>query len=126
MAARVIDFDAFREEQQQEPLVLKIGGVEYILPSGLPAEVAVDLIRAREGLGTSEDLPPEQIPKWAAAIFGEEAFQEIMRKHRLTLEELAELLQRVMHEYNEQIGTILPNRKTRRDQQRKKKRSSSR
>ena len=46
----LIDFDAFRAEQQARPLIIRVGGTEYALPSSPPAAVALDGIRlARRG-----------------------------------------------------------------------------
>lgn len=111
--SNLIDFDAFRAEQEGEPIQLKIGGVVYDLPTSMPAAVALDLIRLRKDLGEDEDVPPEALEKLATSIFGSVLLREILDRNRLTLPEMAELLQRVFEAYNP--GDPLPNRKTRRE-----------
>ena len=55
----LIDFDAFRAEQQSRPLIIRIGGQDYALPSSPPAAVALDGIRlSRSGAST---VPPEEV-----------------------------------------------------------------
>lgn len=111
--ARIIDFDAFRAEQNKEPVILKIGGKSYNLPSDLPATVALDLIRARKEHGDNEDMPPDFLASIGQAIFGPDQFTQIMVDHGVTILEMGELIKQALQIYNQSMG-IAPNRAARR------------
>jgi len=122
---RVIDFDAFRREQNRQPVELKVEGETYLLPPQLPATVALDVIRARAEHEDDEDMPPEILEMFGTQIFGEDLFRTILTKHKMGLEEMGWLIQEVFNIYNKEIG--VPNRKTRRRlQDHKAKAKSSR
>jgi hypothetical protein len=112
--SRLIDFDAFRAEQSEEPLIVRIGGQEYRLPASPPALVALDVMRRME---TSEAKKirflPHEVPALAESIFGPEMLAELTGRHRLTSSELTVLLERVMTSYTEDAMPP-PNRQTRR------------
>jgi hypothetical protein len=101
MTAKVIDFDQFRAEQGQEPVIFRIGGEEYKLPPTLPADIGVAVIRMQEDLGPEAKIPPQQIMDFCEAVFGEELWQIVLRKHRVTMEELPKLLYAVLQSYTE-------------------------
>ncbi len=96
---RVVDFDAFRAEQEKNPVFFKIGGEKYQLPDTLPASVAIGLIRLRANVGDEGEIPEEAIDKFGRSIFGEDLWQVVLDKHRLTVDEIPVLLQRVLEVY---------------------------
>ena len=111
----LIDFDAFRAEQRSRPLVIRVGGTEYALPSSPPASVALDGIRlSRSGATT---IPAEEVARLAEDLFGTAVLDELLRVHRLTVTELQALISRVMDAYAAEASPP-PNRASRRRQRR--------
>src|SRR4051795_367977 len=93
----LIDFDTFRAEQQSRPLIIRVGGQDYALPSSPPAAVALDGIRLSRSGATS--IPAEEIAGLAEGLFGREVLDELVRIHRLTVVELQTLITQVMDLY---------------------------
>lgn len=111
----LIDFDAFRAEQQARPLIIRVGGQDYALPSSPPAAVALDGIRlSRSGATT---IPADEIARLAEGLFGVDVLDELVRVHRLTVAELQALIGRVMDAYAAEASPP-PNRASRRTQRR--------
>lgn len=111
----LIDFDAFRAEQQSRPLIIRVGGTDYALPSSPPAAVALDGIRlARQGATT---VPAEEVARLAEGLFGASVLDELVRVHRLTVTELQALIGKVMDAYATEASPP-PNRSSRRRQRR--------
>lgn len=111
----LIDFDAFRAEQQARPLIIRVGGTDYALPSSPPAAVALDGIRlSRSGATT---IPAEDVARLAEGLFGTTVLDELLRVHRLTVTELQALIGQVMDVYAAEASPP-PNRATRRTQRR--------
>jgi hypothetical protein len=111
----LIDFDAFRAEQQNRPLLIRIGGTEYALPSSPPASVALDGIRlSRSGATT---VPPDEVAGLAEGLFGKAVLDELIHIHRLTVDELQALISKVMDIYAAEASPP-PNRASRRTQRR--------
>jgi hypothetical protein len=111
----LIDFDAFRAEQQSRPLLIRVGGTEYALPSSPPAVVALDGIRlSRSGATT---IPADEVARLAEDLFGTAVLDELLRVHRLTVAELQALISRVMDAYAAEASPP-PNRAIRRRQRR--------
>lgn len=105
------DFDAFRREQEQEPLKLRIGGREYDLPPSPPAIVALEGLRlSKAGV---KKVPPEKVEAIARGLFPGDLLDEIVTTHGLSVAELAALIERVMDAYGKSL-TPPPNRETRR------------
>ena len=111
----LLDFDAFRAEQQARPLLIRVGGTEYALPSSPPAVVALDGIRlSRSGATT---VPADEVARLAEGLFGATVLDELLRVHRLTVAELQALISRVMDAYAAEASPP-PNRAIRRRQRR--------
>lgn len=106
MTRRVIDFNAFRAEQKEEPVEFKIGEDTYLLPPTMPAALAVDVLELQALVGPNGDpesmIPPQKLDGFCRAIFGSEMWVQILDKHRLTLDETPELLRQVIGAYAEQ------------------------
>ena len=111
----LIDFDAYRAEQQGRPLIIRIGGQDYALPSSPPASVALDGIRLSRSGATS--VPADEVAGLAAGLFGTAVLDELIGVHRLTVAELQALITRVMDIYAAEASPP-PNRASRRTQRR--------
>ena len=111
----LIDFDAFRAEQQARPLIIRVGGQEYALPSSPPASVALDGIRLARSGATS--VAADEVANLAEGLFGKAVLDELVRVHRLTVVELQALIGRVMDAYAAEASPP-PNRASRRSQRR--------
>ena len=111
----LIDFDAFRAEQQSRPLIIRVGGTEYALPSSPPASVALDGIRLARSGATS--VAADEVANLAEGLFGTAVLDELVRVHRLTVVELQALISRVMDAYAAEASPP-PNRASRRTQRR--------
>jgi hypothetical protein len=111
----LIDFDAFRAEQQARPLIIRVGGQDYALPSSPPASVALDGIRLARSGATS--VAADEVANLADGLFGAAVLDELVRVHRLTVVELQALIGRVMDAYAAEASPP-PNRASRRSQRR--------
>ena len=99
---RTIDFDLYRAEKDDEPVDFIIGGKHYALPSSLPASIAVDAIRM-QAMQEDEDaeVPPEMMDQFGQSIFGPTIWKELLMEHRLTVDEIEPLVERVMGAYTD-------------------------
>jgi len=111
----LIDFDAFRAEQQARPLIIRVGGQDYALPSSPPASVALDGIRLARSGATS--VAADEVANLAEGLFGKAVLDDLVRVHRLTVVELQALISRVMDAYAVEASPP-PNRASRRTQRR--------
>lgn len=110
---RTIDFDAARAERNREPVTLRIGGRDYALTAGLPASVALDLMRFRVDGTDDVDVPPDEAPGLLERLFGSETWHRILDEARLEITELPELLEMTVRALNGQDDDP-PNRRARR------------
>lgn len=102
MTARVIDFDRFRAEQKDEPVLFLIGGEEYALPSSLPASMAVDMLRMQDVFNDPEaDVPPDVMDQFGRSLFGETMWEALLRRHRITVDEISPLMEQVFEAYTD-------------------------
>lgn len=106
--ANVIDFDAFRSEQDEKQAELrqvsvKIGGVDYPLSPSLPAVVVLDIIRLKNDLTDEDaanlDVSAEMAATIGEAIFGKEAWRNILITHQIGIERLPDLIRLAMSAY---------------------------
>ena len=97
--AKLIDFDAYRAEQEQVPVKFRIGGVIYDLPPALPASVAVDVIRMKQTMGDDEEIEASKLVGFCVAVFGSDLWATILDQHRLSMDELPRLLEMVLEAY---------------------------
>jgi hypothetical protein len=108
---KLIDFDAWRAEQKSEPVKLTLGGRVYDLPPSMPASLALDVVRMNSEDPNAE-VPEDMVISVGAAVFGSEAlFNQVLRDHNITLDELPNLIRMVMDSYT---GSAAPNREARR------------
>jgi hypothetical protein len=99
MTARVIDFDQFRAEKNEEPIDFIIGGEHYALPPALPASLAVDMMRIQTLMEDDEDIPDETMIDFGKSLFGEDMWVDLMKKHRITITEISPLMEKVLEQY---------------------------
>lgn len=116
-STRLIDFDAFRAERaKSEPVVVLVGGREWLLPADLPALVALDALRLQEGMQDGDVDPAVLVTatrRIAEALFGEVQLEEMLRETEMSLIELSDLMGRILSAYS--AGVVPPpNRETRR------------
>lgn len=107
----VIDFDAFRAEQTDNKsavaeTTVRVGGVDYPLAPSLPAIIVLDVIRLKDKFtspktGQIEDIevPVEMAHNMGAAMFGEDAWKEILTKHQVGIEHIPDLLRMALGAY---------------------------
>ena len=96
---RTIDFDKFRAEQKDEPVEFIIGGKTYYLPSSLPASMAVDIMRMRTNMDDDDDVPAEVMDTFGQSLFGASMWSELLREHRITVDEISPMLEKVIEAY---------------------------
>lgn len=100
MTSKIIDFDAFRAEQKQEPILFTIGGVTYDLPASIPASIAIEVIAMQKINDSEDDVPLELLQDVGIATFGPAIWKEVLEKHRIQLDELPALIGMVLQAYS--------------------------
>lgn len=101
---RFKDFDAFFSETKKEPVVIKLFGEEHELSHSLPAIIMVKLLRLQKEVGNEGEIPPHEVINMAEGIFGKERLDEWLEKG-LTVDQLGELIQWTVQQYNGNGGT---------------------
>lgn len=100
---QMIDFDAFIKEQREAkpaaPVIFRIGGKDYPLPSSLPATVALDIVRAKKNLDAKENVDPEVLIEIGDAFFGKENFRTILTENQIGLDLLGDLITAAFNAY---------------------------
>ncbi len=110
---RVIDFDQARRERNREPVTLRIGGRDYTLSAGLPAGVALDLMRFQVEGTDDVEVPASEAGPLLERLFGADTWREILEHGRLDITELPELLEMTVRALQAKDDDP-PNRPTRR------------
>lgn len=122
---KLVDFDAFWAESQPDEAEaprIKVFGKEHILPASPPA---IMMVRALRLQGKDEDVPAEDVIKFAEALFGRETLDGWLERG-LRISQIGDLVRMTMEMYHERAaGTgeggdeenpTTPNRATRRAQ----------
>lgn len=100
---RTINFDNFRAEQNEEPISLIIGGETYDLPPSLPASLAVEMMRMQEAFeDEDQEVPPSAMDTFGSEMFGPTVWSELLRRHRITVNELSPLMEMVFEAYSDE------------------------
>lgn len=121
---KVVDFDAWRAERlaregadERPPVMFRIGGKEYPMPPEPPASIVLDVVRLKEAIGEDAEVSVEALMAIGDAIFGKDAFGEMLRVNRLHATELGDLIIQAFNAWPDQLvdtEDAVPNRKTRR------------
>lgn len=111
---RLIDFDAARAERRREPVTLRIGGRDYVLSAGLPASVALDMIRLKAHEDPDATIPYTELESIGQRLFGSDNWAAILDGARLDLEELGDLIRMTVSALQAGSDDGSPNRATRR------------
>lgn len=107
--SRVINFDNFRAEKNEEPVTLIIGGEEYALPPSLPASMAVDMMRMQESFEDEDaEVPADAMDAFGRSLFGETIWEGLLRRHRITVTELPVLMEMVFGAYTDEVPKAEP------------------
>lgn len=99
MTKRVVDFDQYRAERDEEAVDFIIGGKTYALPPALPASIAVDTIRMKADLDDEADIPLEEFDAFGSSVFGPTIWEALLREHRITVDEIGPLIEKVLEQY---------------------------
>lgn len=97
--SKTIDFDAYRSEKKQEPIVIKAFGKSYELPPSPRLSIMEKLIELRQKKGDEGAIPEEEIVEMTNALLGEKQAKDLSKKG-ITLEELEWLLLEIWKCYN--------------------------
>jgi hypothetical protein len=90
VTAKLIDFDAFRSEQDHDPVQLV-----------LPASIAVGVIRLQAEMGDDGQVPYTTYDAIGRAVFGDALWQKVLFEHRITIDEVPVLIQQVLGAYTQ-------------------------
>ena len=107
MSERTIDFDQYRKEKKEEPIIVKAFGQEFELPPQIPLKTMENIIELRQKLGKGGTIPEEQIFTALEQMISEDALKvlieegadvsdaewllrEIFRQYRTSAEKQAE------------------------------------
>ncbi len=100
---RLVDFDLFRKEVDKEPVIVRIFGIDRILPPVLPAKVMVELLRIQEQHGANENMPAYEVMNLAKGMLGAELMEELLDNPNFSIDDLGELIKSVVAEYTGQV-----------------------
>lgn len=94
--SRYRDFDAFFEEQENNPVQLKIFGETHNLPSSLPAIVMLKILRMQK----EKTLNELEMMEMCMEIFGKKRFEKWLEKG-LTVDQMQELIRWAFEQYRQ-------------------------
>lgn len=101
---KYFDFDAWREERNAQPIIIKAFGKEYEIPSDVPFDVVLGLVHSmREGV--EEITQVEQVLEMAESVFGKDTMDE-WRSNRIGVNEIKFMTEKVMAMYQQQSEDI--------------------
>lgn len=93
---KYFDFDAYMEERQAKPFVIKAFGEEYEIPNDVPFDVVLTISRAHKD--GKQQMSDDEVLKLATTIFGEATFQAWLSKG-IGLKGIMILTEKVMEMY---------------------------
>lgn len=99
MGRRYFDFDAFWEEQQAEPVTIKVFGTPHLLPPKLPAKIVLKSERVQQR-GNESEMEPGEIRDLAEDMFGRQRVAEWLERDDFDLDKLVDLFKQTMTLYS--------------------------
>lgn len=97
--ADLLDFDALWAERTAEPLAVRAFGERHVLPGSRPAGLTLHMHRIRAERGPDHRLTWTEMEAAARFIFGPEVLQRWLEQHRITEDQLADVVMGVLGEY---------------------------
>lgn len=71
---RYFDFDNFMQEQEEQPIIIKIFGQEEELPASLPASMVLSIMRMQKA--KNGNIPESEVLSMAEAMFGKDRLKK--------------------------------------------------
>lgn len=102
--SKYFDFDAWREERQSKPFIIKAFGKEYPIPNDVPFDVVLGLARAMKD-GVEEIEQMNHVLEMAESLFGKETLNE-WRANRIGMNEIKFLTEQTMMMYSAQTTNM--------------------
>ena len=99
MSDNFIDFDAAWEEQQEEPIVVKIRGKKYELPASVSAAFMLEITKITSDKGVNESLNAADIGALINALFGKAVVEDWL-EDGMSLPQLNDVLSHMLRVYN--------------------------
>jgi len=99
MSENFIDFDAAWEEQQAEPIVVKIRGKKYELPASVSAAFMLEITKITSDKGVNENLNAADIGALINALFGKAVVNDWL-EDGMSLPQLNDVLSHMLRVYN--------------------------
>lgn len=98
--AKYFDFDQWRKERDNQPIVIKAFGKEYEIPSDVPFDLVLKLAhQMKEGVEELDQL--EHVEEMATSVFGRDTLNE-WREQGIGMMEMEFLIEQVMGMYRGQ------------------------
>ncbi len=97
---RYLDYDAIIAESDNKPIRIKVYGKIEELPSSLPVAVILNLTHAQK-TGKLDTLAGADAIELGVSVFGEERVNRWAKENNQGIEQLADLLKRVVRMYSE-------------------------
>ena len=98
MTEKFRDFDAFWEEQEDEPIRFRALGRDYELPPSPRASLILEMKKLRRSKGMDAEIPEEQVVTLLEHLIGEDEVRDLIDAG-LTLEQLEDLLEWIGQQY---------------------------
>ena len=98
MSDNFIDFDAAWEEQQEEPIVVKIRGKNYELPASVSAAFMLEITKITSQKGVNENLNAADIGALINALFGKSVVDDWLADG-MSLPQLNDVLNKMLKHY---------------------------
>ena len=114
--SRFIDFDAARAERTKEPITLRAYGVDFELPSTIPAALMLDILALEERKGSKAKVTVSDSLKMLRRIVPPTVLDALLKQDDFDMDDFSELTELVIQTYMgvEPGNSPAPNRAARR------------
>ncbi|MGM0437493.1 MAG: hypothetical protein ACQEQD_04405 [Bacillota bacterium] len=99
MSEKYIDFDAYREEKENDKLIIKAFDEELELPPSPRLSIMEKLLELRNKKGDEADIPEQEIFVMLENLLGKEQLRKLI-DNGVTTEEAEWLLMQIWQQYN--------------------------